>query len=179
METSFFNSDHQIPLYISVDEFENNYKIDYSQFEKKYSLSFFLRECILRCRRELAIGGLMVVKEGIDPIILSSANKEELLETIEHIHKVINTELEYDDDEKAGNTPYKLAMLIELGVMDTLNSMYDNQKSKLYLILKYITGCDKGLIKKYWLSKYGTNYNGNEKISKRHFDDIRSKKLLE
>jgi len=76
---------------------------------------------------------------------------------------------------KGKNIPYKLALLRELGIMDTLNAKYDNNQEQLYRILEYLTGGDA---KKYYLSMYGDNYNGNDRVTSYHTADLRKKGLI-
>lgn len=168
----------EIPTYYSPEEFKKNYLIDYGQFENEFTLSYFLRECKRQCIKERELAGLIVENNG-EKQRLSFADPTELTLTINFIEEFINKITSYNENEKGENTPYKITMLIELGIMKDLNIRYDNNKERLFSILQYITGCDKGLIKKYWLSKYGKDYKGKERISKKHLDDIRSKKLLE
>ena len=73
------------------------------------------------------------------------------------------------------NIPYKLALLRELGILDRLNIQYSDNKEQLYRILDYLTG---GNTKGYYLSMYGENYKGKDRITQAHNADLRQKGLI-
>ena len=76
---------------------------------------------------------------------------------------------------KGKNIPYKLELLKQLGIMDNLNSKYDNNKEQLYRILDFLTG---GNSKNYYLSMYGDNYNGKDKVTPFHTAYLRKNGLI-
>lgn len=73
------------------------------------------------------------------------------------------------------NIPYKLALLKELKILDTLNIQYSHDKEQLYRILEYLTG---GNAKNYYLSMYGDDYNGKDRVTHAHYADLRNKGLI-
>lgn len=81
----------------------------------------------------------------------------------------------YTKEEGKKNIPYKLALLRELGLMDILNTRYDNNKEQLYRILEFLTG---GNAKSYYLSMYGDNYNGKDRVTKSHTAYLRKNRLI-
>lgn len=76
---------------------------------------------------------------------------------------------------KGKNIPYKLELLKQLGIMDNLNSKYDNNKEQLYRILDFLTG---GNSKNYYLSMYGDDYNGKDKVTSFHTAYLRKNGLI-
>lgn len=81
----------------------------------------------------------------------------------------------YQNETGSKNIPYKLALLRELGLMDILNRKYDNNKEQLYRILNFLTG---GNSKNYYLSMYGDDYNGKDKVTQSHNVYLRKNKLI-
>lgn len=76
---------------------------------------------------------------------------------------------------KGKNIPYKLALLRDLGLLDILNKKYSNNSEQLYRILDYLTG---GNSKNYYLSMYGSDYNGKDKVTHSHTAHLRENDLI-
>ena len=106
---------------------------------------------------------------------------ENLIETekinlLRHSNNTYQTETEnFQKETGTKNIPFKLALLRELGLMDILNSKYDNNKEQLYRILDFLTG---GNSKNYYLSMYGDNYNGKDKVTQSHNAYLRKNNLI-
>ncbi len=81
----------------------------------------------------------------------------------------------YQKETGKRNIPYKLALLREEGILDNLNVKYDNNKEQLYRILDFLTG---GNSKNYYLSMYGDDYNGKDKITRAHTAYLRKNGLI-
>lgn len=81
----------------------------------------------------------------------------------------------YQKETGRRNVPYKLALLRELKILDTLNIQYSDNKEQLYRILDYLTGANS---KSYYLSMYGDNYKGKDRVTQQHVADLRNKGLI-
>lgn len=81
----------------------------------------------------------------------------------------------YEKETGRKNIPYKLALLRELGILDRLNIQFSDNKEQLYRILDYLTG---GNTKGYYLSIYGENYQGKDRVTQAHNADLRQKGLI-
>lgn len=81
----------------------------------------------------------------------------------------------YEKETGRKNIPYKLALLRELGILDRLNIQFSENKEQLYRILDYLTG---GNTKGYYLSMYGEDYKGKDRVTQAHNADLRRKGLI-
>lgn len=72
----------------------------------------------------------------------------------------------YNEKERGSNVPYKLALLHEMKVIETLNLQFPS-KSDIFRILKFLVGGNEDNIKDYYNSIYG-NYSGERQINETH-----------
>lgn len=131
------------------------YRFDYTTFDnyKKFGLAKIQRD----------------IQRRIDEIEKPAAEIESAEPTEEQVEPYVR------ETGRGKNIPYKLALMNELGILKTLRIQYSENEEQLYRILDYLTG---GNTKGYYLSMFGNDYNGNNKVTRAHYADLRNKGLI-